>query len=440
MQNGGLALLTLPDWYRAERETEKTIDKLTTLKELDYYLRNADACIRRLSLLRLARLKLKDSIPVLKEVLDDPTEHPDNKELAAWAIKAAAAKWDIDLFVSHRLLGKYTGNEKYTDLYRVTFENILPSLRYDFTSNLVNTELAAGTSDIRSIQEQRFETRFSPAEWAYAVICALLQYLKDNLAHLPALLLRLLVNTAKTLVIRVPTGCWKAISSAAVRLKPRKSVLAQKSVLTHKNETVWDKRERNRYYRENRVTFSPFTWTRKAVFGILYYLFTPLRLALKHKLATLALIAALYCGLTYTSMGRMAANRYLGIDPAHIQENAVQTVKQVVVFAWSEFSDLVGIHEASVPYTQPGDDPAVLTAQAEESHYTVTASKGLNIRTKPDASSSKVEGRILEYGTEVTYFSRSETDSSGKAWYFIKAPDGREGWVSAKWLKKKESE
>jgi len=74
----------MPEWYRTEKDTAKIIEKLGSVKELDFYLRNPDEYIRRLAILRLYRISDKESIFVLKELLDDPVESDDNKYLAAW--------------------------------------------------------------------------------------------------------------------------------------------------------------------------------------------------------------------------------------------------------------------------------------------------------------------------------------------------------------------
>jgi len=56
----------LPEWYRSERDTEKTIQKLNQIKELDYYLSNPDEYIRRLAILRLRSLPAKETTFVSK--------------------------------------------------------------------------------------------------------------------------------------------------------------------------------------------------------------------------------------------------------------------------------------------------------------------------------------------------------------------------------------
>jgi hypothetical protein len=116
MYSNNIALPVYPEWYKIEKETEKTISKLSSLRELSFYLRNPDEYIRRLAIIRIADIKLKDAIEILKETLDDRVESQINKELAAWAIKVISHKWDIDLFISHKLLNKYSGSERSIDI------------------------------------------------------------------------------------------------------------------------------------------------------------------------------------------------------------------------------------------------------------------------------------------------------------------------------------
>lgn len=99
-------LFKLPQWYKVERETEKIISKLSTIPEIAFYLKNPNEYIRRLAILRLSQLRLKDSINVLNEILEDPLENQNNKELSAWVIKLVSSKWNIDLLLNSKQINK----------------------------------------------------------------------------------------------------------------------------------------------------------------------------------------------------------------------------------------------------------------------------------------------------------------------------------------------
>jgi hypothetical protein len=57
----GTGIESLPDWYLIDREAEKTLEKLNSARELDYYINSADEYLRRLAVLRLKKLGLKES-------------------------------------------------------------------------------------------------------------------------------------------------------------------------------------------------------------------------------------------------------------------------------------------------------------------------------------------------------------------------------------------
>lgn len=184
------AIENYPDWYRIEKDTEKIIKKLTTIKEIIPYLSNSDEYIRRLSIIRINELRLKDSLVALKELLDDPLETIGNKELAAWTIKVVSNHWNTDLFITNKYLNNYSGKEKYEDVCKVNIKDTLPSLRFDFTSSILNSELNIEGSDIRTSKDIDFDLPFSVKEWFGQYSHDILADLKFLLIRLPLLLLK----------------------------------------------------------------------------------------------------------------------------------------------------------------------------------------------------------------------------------------------------------
>lgn len=407
-----------PEWYRIERETEKTIKKLTSVKELTYYLANPDEYIRRLAILRLSELKLKDSINILKELLDDPLESSGNKELTAWAIKSISLKCGLELFLSGKPLSKYSGNEKYGDLYRIYIVDSLPSIKFDFSSALANSEMQMENSDIRRTEDINFDMSFTFADWSKAFLSSLSANMKTRLAVLPALLLSSLKTVLLFTFVSVPK---RAANTLAKCYKGRKS--------TKKAKDAYEP-----YYGGFTRKKAPLTaFLKKLAIGILRFIFTPVRLVIRHKKLAFSTLLALYCLLTFTVPGKNIAYRYLGQDFVQIQADAYYTAREVAKFAWSELKQIAGINEMDVQA-----EAAEVTAPAQPrlaEKMVVTAKTGLNMRKEPDADSKKVSEKILSFNTTVTYLSKSQKDKYGKLWHYIQAPDGKTGWAYSKWLK-----
>lgn len=155
----------LPEWYTLEKKAEKSIKRLSTLKELDYYIKHPDEQLRRLAILRINELKLKDSFAILKEILDEPIETQANKELAAWTLKYISAKLGQDLFISHRLLTRYTGNETYGELYNIAVDRNLPSPKMSFSEMPFEYKVKLKSSDILNAQISLPDTEFDSKVW-----------------------------------------------------------------------------------------------------------------------------------------------------------------------------------------------------------------------------------------------------------------------------------
>jgi len=378
MYSGNTYLQDIPDWYRIEKETGRIIRKLTSVKELDYYLKNQDEYIRRLAILRLGELKLKDSITVLKEVMDDHLENPLNKDLAAWVIKSVSIKWNIELFLSGSHLSKFTGKERYTDICKVSFQDFTPAVKFEFSSLLVDSELGLDSGNLRSSEDISFDMDFSFAKWFREYNKDILRGIRKLFIRVPVLLFHLFKIILAAILIKVPVFIFKALKKL---------------------------------------------------------LFFPLRLILRHRKLIFASVIILYCLLAFTPQGRIASHRFLGVNLMQVQRRAFQSSREILSYAWSEFKSIAGIEEKGELKTVPEIEPVLNTEDNIKRKYIITAKNGLNLRKQPNASSERVLDKALESNIIVTYLDKSYTDKSGRLWYYVQAPDGSSGWVYSKWLK-----
>ena len=388
------SLRAMPDWYRAERETEKTIEKLSSIKELDYYLKNPDEYIRRLAIVKLQKFSAKETVYALKEVLDDNLESEANKYLAAWVLKSLSVKWNFDIFVTSRYLTKFSGTESYDQIFGVMLEDEVPSIRFDFSASPSHSVFKLEAEENARTEDIHFETEFDFKQW---------------FSTLGTRLLKKVGSTLVFIFLKLPRK---------IHLKRPEKIHMKYPEKIHKKPAI-------------------MAFIKKGLFNMLYLLFFPLRFALKHKLAVLCSLAAIYVLFAFTDYGRAFTNKYMGVDLKDVQKRTVESVKSYSSYALNEFNRLTGINEWKKSEVEKQENTVVPASSAGNKLYLVTAQKGLNIRESPDAASVKVGGNPLPYGSTVTYLLKTESDSSGKPWYYIKSSDGRKGWVSAKFLKEK---
>lgn len=382
------SLRAMPGWYRAERETENMIEKLNSVKDLEHYIKSSDEYIRRLAILRLKQFSAKEAVFTLKEVLDNNQESESNKYLAAWVLKSLSVKWNFDIFVSSMYLGKFNGTESYDELFRVTLDDEVPSIRFDFSTCPSHSAFKLEAAESLRSGDIQIKTGFDFRQW------------------FPALGLGLLKKSG-------------SIIAFIFRKRPAKP--------SHDYHSI---------YREVYKKPGFMASIKKGLFNMLYLLFFPLRFVFKHKLAVLFSLAALYVMFAFTDYGRAFTNKYTGVDLRDFQKKTVESLKSYSRYALYEFNKLTGIDEWKKNEGKKPDDSVMPASEADHRLYLVTAQKGLNIRESPDAASVKVGGDPLPCGSTVTYL-KTENDPSGKPWYYIKSSDGRTGWVSARFLKEK---
>jgi hypothetical protein len=458
-------LSALPEWYRAERETEKTINKLGSVKELDYYLNNADEYIRRLAILRLQRISLKEATYVLKELLDNAVESNENKYLAAWALKSILSKKDSDLFISNKYLVKFTGNERYEDLFIIQTEDLSPAVRFDFSSSSSYNSIKLDQEAAFLERDIFFETSFDFRQWSSMFRKRFLKQAAFGIETVTALLV-----SVPLLFIKGVSILFKKISLMLANRKKTKVEKIERTIKPKKTNRkpkipeveLPDRRDsysdysnlrREIYKKPGRMgkqlawsTTSPgiFTLLKKGGFQMLYFLFSPLRLIRRYKLLIVCFLLAAYLVLAFTEYGRAFTYKYLKFDMRNVPVIAVQKAREYSGAVLSGLNRLTGIEDykkndqqgASVNIREVTADVIEKAAEAGRL-YSVTAPKGLNIRKSPDPGSEKEGADPLPYGSTVIYLSKSESDDSGRKWYYVEAMDGRSGWVSAKFLKEK---
>jgi Bacterial SH3 domain. len=456
--------LKLPEWYIFERKTETTVEKLTTMKELDYYLSNPNEFIRRQAIIRLSSLKLKESGNRLLEVIEDPLESNDNKNLAAWALKVTYSKSSTDILINNRYLSRYTGNESLNDIYPITYEDITPDIRFEFSSNPDCIQLNTIQDELTGLRNFKFESSFNMNLW----LKALFSYLAVKIKNCILWFAKNLISIPKAIyinyLVKVPDFIKYVNSQMLAKRMQSKERPASKHAKLHRTANTYGQYNgaHTVYYRGKQrevsdmneldilitkarsgkvkgIHSNPITTTatfmKKVVFNMLYILFTPIRIFLKHKFAALLILAGFYIFLNYTSPGRILFKNYFGKDFQVVQDNTANTLKQKTAKVWEDFKAMTSLDKL---LNNDRSDESTKVKPVIESviKYTVTAPKGLNLRKQPNLTSEKVAGGPLEFGSTISYLDKQTKDSTGILWYYIKTSDGRSGWASKKYLKR----
>lgn len=456
------AVLDLPEWYVIERETEKIIEKLVTVKELDYYLNNPDEYIRRLAIIRLAKLKLKDSENKLREMLEDHAESNENKNLAAWALRSVYTKLKNEILVNNRYLARFTGTETLNDIIQATYEIQQPSINIDFSKNTEGIQMPSFKDELFRAGSPEFNSKFEYKSWLSAFSSNVLKNLKATLISAADKINKAMVFLLDALFVKIPKylfNCFRRLRIRKTRSGVQKAVTTFENLNTTpigpvrnstgvyymgKHREVYDNtpmdllisKTRSKTTRES--NFHPLANLRKAVFILLYVLLFPIRILLKYKIPLFCFAAAFYMFFNFTIPGKIIFKNYFGTDLQEIQNNSINTVKDKSIKLWDKFMTFTTLDKAFEGKDSTQKKTSENIDATNNILYTVTAPKGLNIRKSPDASSSKIDGGTLKYGSTVSFLGKVSKDSSGRNWYYIKTSDRRKGWVSAKYLKKKE--
>lgn len=448
MSASNMAVQNYPDWYRIERDTEKIIKKLTTIKEIIPYLNNSDEYIRRLSILRINELRLKDSVVALKELLDDPLETVGNKELAAWTIKVISNHWNTDLFLTNKYLNNYSGTERYEDVCKVSIKDTLPSLKFDFTSSMLNSELNMESNDIRSSKDIDIDLPFSVKEWFGQYSHDILADLKVLIIKLPLLLFKGLKYAAAFIfgglfyIFKTLIGSISKIKRSKANKQSNEPVAQNEcnsynTVLqSHKAKSSqadelqalrnsFDKAAMESSYEEK---ISLKDRVKNTLLSILYVLFAPIRFAVLHKKSAALSLVAIYCFLCFFPYGKALTYKYTGLDIMDEQTKAFNTAKSVVTYVCDEIYTILNITGSPQQVAAQTDENDIKEpVEIAQSKFEITAEKGLNLRDGPDTSSKKL--LQLPFKAIVTKVAENG------AWFKIKTSDGITGWVSSKYLK-----
>ena len=205
--------LNYPQWYKTEKKVEETIKKLTKLDEIEFYLNNADEFIRRLAILRIQELKLKNSIEKLKSLLDNNYESAINKKLAAWTIKSIFNKYKMQLYDDNPILNKFSGKEILDEITGVSFIDPYCENDIQIPQTLINKEIELESTDLLRTQEIAFDTSFSYNDWFKFMLKEFSSNILKNILYLPVNIIKAIVLVLILIFVSPVKLLFKGISS-----------------------------------------------------------------------------------------------------------------------------------------------------------------------------------------------------------------------------------
>ncbi len=167
-----------PEWFRIGKDACQVIGKLTSAKDLAFYLRHPEAFIRLLAIRRTAVLLLSDAVPLLAKILDDPLENEQNLDEAAWAIKRIVRNRGLAWFSKTAHTERYDGTEPPASRYGVQIKET-ETMQNPAVANRSNLEILPDDEILLRIQmdENKVRIDFSMLPWVKKNIRYLLQEL-----------------------------------------------------------------------------------------------------------------------------------------------------------------------------------------------------------------------------------------------------------------------
>lgn len=415
--------ISLPSWYLTEKDTASTIQKLTGIQELVFYLENPDAFIRRLAIIRTGQLKRKESYTLLMGILEDKLETEENHRLAAHLMSRLNDELNLGFFVNHPYLAGFPNSEETDDYLNIRIIDTLPDIKLNFEGSLIESQLNFDNEFIKSnIDESYAVTPFSLNDWLHHVSARFLLNLKKGIRNISSILFT-------SLFIKGPKLIFSFLASLPKRIATRKEAPVKsnigKPVKILRVKSVTYTRKRPETYR------LPLGLKIKGLIrGMLNVVFMPFRVLFRLKWVILIFLVTIYGLLSFTTPGKSLLFR--------IYPQAYYLNNQFLSHAEEYAKNLIQSNETLAGFLGRGDtaspQPTIETTQSREAlkKMVVTASKGLYLRTEPKSSGNRLV--LMKQNTTVEFLGEEKSDGAGGLWYKVRL-DNATGWANAQFLK-----
>ncbi len=449
--------INIPSWYQIEKETGKTIQSLTSFKELVFYLENPDPFVRRLAILRLGQLKQKESYTLLHGILDDSLETEENRELAALLMQKLNHELNLGFFISHSYLSRFSGEEDLATILKVNVVDPLPDIRLNFENALIESQLHLDNEFLKiNIDEKDDVLPFSLKDWVRHFSSGMVLDAKKGLKQF-------FIALVTVLFVKAPKKLISAIASLPKRLAARKEARAEARAKarteaatvatteaikvapaevfpelyfpTQEKKSFREPKHRSVTYTRKRAnTYRPPLSTRLKGLARNFFrlLFLPFRVIYHYKVVILLTLIAMYSLFSFTSPGKSFLFRinpqvyYLNID---FMDQAKGALLQFV----GTNETLAAVFGTRLPMPTQEQKEVVIAKK-----FAVTASKGLYLRTEPNSNGGKIT--LMKTKTMVEFLGEESRDQSGGLWLKVYLDKDTSGWANAQYLKEEKDE
>ena len=420
-----IMIISCPEWFKVEKDTLKIISYLTSIKELSFYLRSPDPFIRRLAILRVGALQLKEGIGFLTEMVENHSELETNRELSAWALKTISFKYDENLYVNNRLLTHYTGEETLEEVSRCIKIN-MPNydLSYEFIIPENNT-IDIIKNYVEFNNDFVIEDPFQWTNWFYSLHIAVNQKLKDT---------RLAIKTFPRKVMSGIGVLWIYL----IKLFTSKNDDLRSKVKIKKITNHPKKKSKSHLSKRFQISMGKKVKSLALIVlhlgkNVLFFIIYPLRLIKMHKAVTSLIVISFFMLSLNVPWLSGSIEEHTNIKTSRINHFIHNISSQFLTMISEGASDLLNTQNNNINTSESNLHNKV-TDLSPQSFYKVTAKSGLVLRSQPSAPNSEVLSSI-EYNTKVVYLETSEKDQQGRIWFLVKTPDGKVGWAYSNWLK-----
>ncbi len=445
-----------PEWYLSEKEAEDTIKNLNTLKELSYYLKNNDEYIRRIAILRIQELKLKDAVDLLMGNLDDLMESSLNKTLAAWTIKSICLKWNKEIILFNKLLYNFTGKESFDDLYSIVLSDNLSSIKFRFSESIIDSNLFFQSEDSKPMEDTNIDTKFPINEWCAQLSKNFFSEFKVNFKKLimksfemGKLFLVFILNAFKFICLAINKYVFynffalllfigKSIVSVFPNMfKYIKGRKFNKSSSSSMPITKYNY-QNNSIYKSRKISLLTaikwvYTVVKNIVYNLFYIVFLPFRIIYRKKIVAVGFFIAFCIFISFTSSGKTFNSRYLHVDIIEVEDKVSSIAMNIFDYGSEKFNNFKKIAGDFFELNNSHEKEKIITSETLKK-FRVIAQRGLNLRKSPEIKTDNIINEVLNYNSIVYSLSKTEKDTSGIIWCYIKTPEGNMGWASAKWL------
>ncbi len=451
--------INIPSWYQIEKETGKTIQSLTSFKELVFYLENPDPFVRRLAILRLGQLKQKESYTLLHGILDDNLETEENRELAALLMQKLNHELNLGFFISHSYLSRFSGEEDLAAILRLHVVDPLPDIRLNFENALIESQLNLDNEFLKiNIDEKDDVLPFSFKDWVRHFSSGMVLDAKKGLKQF-------FIALVTVLFVKAPKKLISAIASLPKRLATRREARAQARTESRtKSEAITEtipeatkvisaevfpevyfpaqvekpsrqpKHRSISYTRKKPKTYrAPLSARIKGLARNFFrLLFLPFRVIYHYKVVILLTLIAMYSLFSFTSPGKSLLFR-LNPQAYYLNIDFIDQTKGALLQFIGTNETLAAVFGTRLPMPTQEQKEVVIAKK-----LAVTASKGLYLRTEPHSNGGKIT--LMKTKTKVEFLGEESRDQSGGLWFKVYLDKDTSGWANAQYLKEEKDE